>query len=70
MTQTMLKVRNSLFAAAVTLALGFGAAEAFATTQPTGSQPSGTCSDSRCEAACGEFGGSFNYKYRVCYCCG
>ena len=66
MTQTLSRVRNAIFAAAVTAAMGFGATQALAAPQVEGPKP-GTCSKI-CEPECGGFGGE--YMYGRCYCCG
>lgn len=66
MTQTLSRVRNAIFAAAVTAAMGFGATQALAAPQVEDSKP-GTCSRI-CEPECGSFGGT--YRSGRCYCCG
>ena len=66
MSQTMTRVRNALYAVAVTASLGFGATQALASPKVEDTKP-GTCSRI-CERECGSFGGT--YMYGRCYCCG
>jgi hypothetical protein len=66
MTITLSRVRNAIFAAAVTASMGFGATQALAAPKVEDSKP-GTCSRI-CAPECGTFGGS--YIAGRCYCCG
>lgn len=70
MTHAMTRVRNTLFAAAVTASLGFGGTQALASTRPVELAPSKSCKDLQCRTACGEFGGTYDAWRRICLCCG
>ena len=61
--------KAALFAAAIAGSLGFGAARAFAATQPP-AEKAATCSNTYCRQICGELGGNWVPQYGRCLCCG